>query len=65
MMFFLSVRKGAFLSLGDKVFINKGSLIVAHDSISIGARTKFGPNVSIYDHDYDYKLFWGGVKKKF
>lgn len=52
----LSVRSGATLSLSDKVFVNKGCIIVAHDSISIGARTKLGPNVSIFDHDYDYKV---------
>ena len=56
----LSVRKGAILSIGDKVFINKSCIFVAHNLISIGARTKFGPNVSIFDHDYDYKVP-GGV----
>lgn len=60
---FLSVRGGAKLSIGDNVFINNGCNIVAHQNISIGKNTKFGQNVLVFDHDYDYKVD-GGVSAK-
>lgn len=30
-------------------------MVVAHNHIIIGDRTRFGPNVLIFDHDYEYK----------
>ena len=41
------------ISLGEKVFINRGCMVVSHDSISIGEGTTIGPGVYIYDHDHD------------
>ncbi len=41
------------ITLGTKVFINRNSTIVSHESIDIGSYTTIGPNVCIYDHDHD------------
>lgn len=41
--------------MGDDVFLNNSCMIIAHDYISIGSGTRFGPDVKIYDHDYDYR----------
>lgn len=59
----LSVRSNATLIIGDDVFINNGCSIVSHDYISIGDATKIGPNVMMFDHDYNYKTS-GGVSAK-
>ena len=60
---YLSVRKGANLVIGNKVFINNGCNIVVHQTVLIGENTKFGQNVMVFDHDYDYKTE-GGVSAK-
>lgn len=60
---FLSVRKNGYLHIGNGVFINNGCNIVCHKGISIGNRTKLGPNVLMFDHDYDYKRLDGLVSK--
>ncbi len=60
---YLSVRGGAKLNLGNKVFINNGCNIVAHKNVTIGDKTRFGQNVLVFDHDYDYKAE-GGVSAK-
>ena len=36
-----------------RIFINRNSMIVCRDSISIGKGTTIGPNTVIYDHDHD------------
>ena len=59
----LLVRQGANLSIGDNVFINTDCLFVVHKSLQIGAKTKFGPRVMIFDHDYDFRVK-GGVSSK-
>lgn len=55
----ISVRKGN-LRCGD-IFINRNSMIVCRDSITIGNGTTIGPNTVIYDHDHDV-LNRGGLK---
>lgn len=49
----LAVRKSAKITLGDGVFINRHSIIVAHNSINIENGVTIGPNCCIYDHDHD------------
>lgn len=49
----LAVREGAELTIGDGVFINRNTIIMARKSISIGKGVTIGPNVCIYDHDHD------------
>lgn len=45
----------AIISIGEKVFINRNCMIVAHKQIDIGDGTTIGPGVYIYDHDHDMK----------
>jgi acetyltransferase-like isoleucine patch superfamily enzyme len=47
----ISVRNGV-LKCG-RTYINRNSMIVCRDSISIGNGTTIGPNTIIYDHDHD------------
>lgn len=49
----ISASDKGTIELGDKVFLNNQCMIVAHDYISIGSETRFGPDVKVYDHDYD------------
>lgn len=44
---------GGEIRLGNKVFINRGCVIAAHESITIGDGTTIGPGTYIYDHDHD------------
>ena len=41
--------------LGNRCFVNRNCMIVAHEKITIGDGTTIGPNVCIYDHDHNYK----------
>ena len=43
---------GGKIELNDNIYINRNTMIVAHDYISIGKGTTIGPNVLIYDHDH-------------
>ncbi|OXS59080.1 DapH/DapD/GlmU-related protein [Rossellomorea vietnamensis] len=60
---FAFIRKNAsiridfngLLTIGDKVFLNDNCTINCVKHISIGKFTKIGPNVSINDHDHNYK----------
>lgn len=46
---------GGEILIDDYVFINRSGIIVAKNKISIGAHTKIGPNIVIYDHDHDFR----------
>lgn len=46
---------GGILTIGESVFINRGTHINCQKNISIGNRTIMGENVMIYDHDHNYK----------
>ena len=43
------------LHIGDHVFMNDNCNINCANKISIGSYTKIAPNVSINDHDHNYK----------
>lgn len=51
----ISASENSVIRLDKKVFLNNGCMIISHKSITIGENTRLGPNVLIYDHDYDYK----------
>lgn len=42
------------IAIGDKVFINRNSIISCRDKIIIKDNCIIGPNVCIYDHDHDF-----------
>ena len=50
----IAVSEKGIINFEDNVFLNNGCMIVSHCSISIGAGTRLGPMVMVYDHDYDY-----------
>ena len=54
-----AVRDNARLTFGDNVFINRNTIIVARESISIGSNVTIGPNVCVYDHDHN--IIGGGM----
>lgn len=50
----LAATFGGNLSIGCHVFINRNCIITSRNSIVIGNRVSFGPNVCIYDHDHKF-----------
>ena len=58
---FLSAKNGV-LNIDGNVYINRNSMVVCREKISIGDGTTIGPNVLIYDHDHD--VINGGLKTK-
>ena len=50
----LSATNGQ-LVLADRVFLNRGCMVVAHEAITIAEGTTIGPGTYIYDHDHDGK----------
>ncbi len=51
----LSVSENGKIDLEDKVFMNNGCMLVSHCQIFVGGGTRLGPQVMIFDHDYNYK----------
>ena len=51
---YFACKKGARILLGDNVFINRNSIIICHNEITIGDGSSIGPNVCIFDHDHKY-----------
>lgn len=51
----IRVRDNAKLSIGEITNFNNGCIITARNSITIGKRVSFGPNVMIFDHDHDFR----------
>ena len=45
---------GGNLKIGDNVSFNRNCITVCRDSITIGDKCMFGPNVCIYDHDHNF-----------
>lgn len=45
------------LRLGERIFFNRNCTVVCNESIEIGDKSTFGPNVCIFDHDHD-QLHW-------
>ena len=45
---------GGRVSIGNSVSIARNSILVCHDSITIGHNCAIAPNVTIYDHDHKF-----------
>lgn len=50
---FISSCNGAHLNFNGRIFVNRNTIIVCRDSITIDNGVTIGPNVVIYDHDHD------------
>lgn len=55
----ISVAEQGCIKIGDNVFFNVGCIIAAHNSVTIGEDTSFGPGVKVFDHDHDYSDLYG------
>jgi len=51
----LAARGDAKIDIGKKVYINRNSILVAHEAIVLKDGVTIGPNCCIYDHDHDLK----------
>lgn len=51
---YIAVVNGGKLTIGNSVSIARNSILVCHDSITIGDRCAIAPNVLIYDHDHKF-----------
>jgi len=60
---YCAIMNGGKLVIGDDVTINRNTMIVCHERISIGSGCSIAPNVLIYDHDHKFGL--GGIKTGF
>ena len=59
----LSVLGNGRLHLGYNVYFNRNCNVVCRGKISIGKGCRFGPNVSIFDHDHIFDT--QGVKDEY
>ena len=48
----ISSRNRGKLKIGNRVYLNRNTMIVCRDSVEIGSGTTVGPNVMIYDHAF-------------
>lgn len=51
----LRIENGGELHIGEKCFINRNTVITCIDRITIGSGTQIANNVTIIDHDHNYK----------
>lgn len=51
----IAVSEEGIIDIGDNVFINNNCMLISHCKIHVGEGTRLGPQVMIFDHDYDYK----------
>ena len=51
----IRVQDGGELTIGDRSFLNDGSMITCLKNVKIGNDVRIGQNVLIYDHDHNYK----------
>lgn len=57
----ISANAGGVLKIGDSCRINNNCRIACHDSITLESGVEFGPGVTVYDHDHDFRAE-GGIK---
>lgn len=48
----LQCTKNGVITIGERCFINKNTMVVAHGNITIGKNTLVADSVSIFDHDH-------------
>ena len=59
----IGAAAGGALTIGDDVFINQGSTVVAHASITIGSHVHIGDFAAIYDSDF-HSVIPGGETRR-
>lgn len=52
--FFINIKSGGYIYIGDGCFFNNNCSLNAHNSITIGKNCLFGENVKLYDHNHCY-----------
>ena len=61
----ISSTEGGYLKIGNMVGVNRNSMIMCHNNISIGDNTIMGPGVYIYDHDHVFESVSGVKRNEF
>ena len=51
---YIAVMDGGKVTIGEGVSFARNSILVCHDSITIGDHCAIAPNVLIYDHDHKF-----------
>lgn len=51
----IEAKNGGKIEIGNNTNFNYNNIIISHNSIKIGENCLLGPNVTIYDHDHNYK----------
>ena len=51
---YIAVMDGGKVTIGQSVSLARNSILVCHDSITIGSNCAIAPNVTIYDHDHKF-----------
>ena len=49
---YIAVVNDGKMCIGNNVTMNRNTIIVCHESITIGNHCSIGPNVLVYDHDH-------------
>ena len=57
----MTATAGGKMIIGNNVPINRYCIFICRESIKIGDKCMFGPNVTIYDHDH--KFDYEGVRR--
>jgi acetyltransferase-like isoleucine patch superfamily enzyme len=53
---YIAIVNGGYVSIGKNVSLNRNTILVCHEKISIGDGCAIAPNVLIYDHDHNYGI---------
>lgn len=53
---YIAIVDGGVLKIGERVSINRNTVVVCHARITIGDCCTIAPNVAIYDHDHKFDI---------
>jgi acetyltransferase-like isoleucine patch superfamily enzyme len=51
---YFAAVNGGHIVFGNNVSINRNTIVISHESITIGDGCAIGPNVLMYDHDHSF-----------
>lgn len=55
----IQVHGDGYLTVGDRVYMNRGCMVSCHGHINIGDGCMFGPGVKIFDNNHRFKGGYG------